>query len=376
MADAKLIEQVIGKLRANYWEYEIVDFLRNKDIPEDEITAVIDAAKAVYHEERVTFYKKQNKLYFILWTSLTVLCLAMFLFVLPAQDLGEHSTILSIIGAALFFGLAYPAIAYSKSWRDEFVRKHETPNIDFSFFPIFFIPAVIVFFIFSWRFESASDRILRDTKVEATGKVISGSSTEVKRVLRSGGVTFSTIVVEFMTEEGNKVIAYEDVSSYEFQQFYIGQEVNLVYSKTNPKNIDLLVNAENVRELMDTQERQIDPSDLIALISTKQEDVLGKLNKIMYGWNYNGEKSMWINEKHNSIVMLADNEVRFIASSEFAHTFPTFLTGTGFRKTSTRKSGDILDTGEKTFQKGNLKVSIIVMQVQSTLASITTIHQD
>ena len=79
--------------------------------------------------------------------------------------------------------------------------------------------------------------MLKKNKVEVVGTVMSYAVTK-KTV--SGRITDIRIGVEFNTLEGERIIADKKVLSYELNQIYEGQEVNVIYSKTNPHNNDVL----------------------------------------------------------------------------------------------------------------------------------------
>ena len=183
-----------------------------------------------------------------------------FWFIIPTQ-IESTSIFFPVLGSLLICLFSYLSLIYYKTWELEFVKKHETPEINYHIFGLMFIPGVILYFIISSRFENLADNLLKENQIEVTGKIISGEETEIQN--RRGNIQISTIVVEFLTKEGNKIIAYEDIGHYEFQNFYLNQEVNLIYSKTNPQNISLLMSNKNITKFKNSKEKDILPEDML-----------------------------------------------------------------------------------------------------------------
>ena len=222
MANEKIIAEVSYKLSNYSYNKEIEDYLRSQGIAEADFTSIIDAAQSKLTEEKAAYFSKRNKRFFYIWLSLALITLVLFLFILPYKNIGGSETVLAILGTGVFCFFCFLALAYNKTWKPDFVQKHEKPNIQYSFLVVFLIPAVIIYFIFSWRFTAGQEQVLKQTQEKATGTIVSGKTTQVKR-LRGGGFEFSEVTVEFQTKDGIAVVATEDVSSYELKNFYKGQ---------------------------------------------------------------------------------------------------------------------------------------------------------
>lgn len=148
--------------------------------------------------------------------------------------------------------------------------------------------------------------------IEVVGTVMSNAVT---KETVSGRITDIRIGVEFNTLEGEKIIADKEVSSYELNQIYEGQEVKVVYSKTNPHNNDLLLFDDAIRKFKNSIERDITPNDLANLIGLKKEQVELELNKIAYGWEYDTNKKAWLNERKDIGIAVRENEVSYLSSN-------------------------------------------------------------
>ncbi|WP_298396522.1 hypothetical protein [Flavobacterium sp.] len=335
MTKEEILERVVERVKDNEYDYEIETFLKRKEVNPEDFKSIIENARALVLEERLKVMPKKNLTVFIVLVVLVLATFYLFAFYLPTQNVSRNKTILSIIGTAFFCFFSFLSLVYFNTWKPEFLKIRDKPKIDFTFMALMFVPAVIVYFIFSECISSGADKILKATQIDAVGTVIDGGVTEVKRVLRSGGASFASITVEFETKEGTKVRATEDISSYRFKDFYLGQQLNIVYSSEDPSNIDLLIDDKSIKELKGTQQRSLQPQDLIRFMSVKKENIKAELDAISYGWEQKEEA--WINEKSNYALMANDNEVKLITAWGITQMFPEELEKMGFKKIATSK---------------------------------------
>lgn len=336
MTNDQLTSLLVQYLKGGYYEYEIKDLLKDKNIAADDFKICFEKATELVYQDKLKMLEKRNKLFFALFITLLILTFIVFFFVLPTQ-IESSSIFLSILGAAVMCLFTYLCIAYYKSWELEFIKKYEIPRINFGFFIIMLLPGLLVYFLFSYRFENVADALLKENQVEAVGKVVSGGETEINN--RRGSIKVSTIVVEFLTKEGQKIIAYEEVDSYEFKGFYLNQEVNLIYSKTNPKNISLLMSDSDIIRFKDSKERDILPKDLIYLMSVERENILTVLNQISYGWEFNEQEALWVNNRKNIGISISVDVVVYIANN--FTTADYFLEKNGFKRVDKVSSGSL-----------------------------------
>lgn len=336
MTNEQLTSLIVQYLKGGYYEYEIKELLKEKNIAEDDFKISFEKAGELVYRDKLKMLEKRNKLFFALFITLLIVTFIVFFFVLPIQ-IESPSTFLSILGAAVMCVFSYLSIAYYKSWELEFIKNHETPRINFGFLIIMLLPGLLVYFLFSYRFENVADAMLKENQIEVVGKVVSGGETEINN--RRGSIKISTIVIEFLTKEGQKIIAYEDVDSYEFKGFHLNQEVTLIYSKTNPKNISLLMSDSDISAFKGSKERDIQPKDLIYLMSVDRENILTSLNQISYGWEFNEQEALWVNNRKNIGISVSENVVVYIA-----HNFNTadyFLEKNGFKRVDKENSGGL-----------------------------------
>jgi hypothetical protein len=356
MIDEKIIDGIIDRLNDGDDDYDIEKYLERKEINSNEFEKLIETAKNKILVHKLETYPKQNKFKFIFWTSLFVIFFILFFFILPKSNINVGIIALSITGAICTSLSGFFSWIYYKSWSKDFIEKVGKPKVDLQiYFMLSAIPNVILYFIISWCFSSGNDSILKETQENAIATVLYGSAREGRRY------SYANVTVEFETKEGKKIIAVEDVSTYQFKQFYEGQVLNIVYSKDNPKNIDLLIDEDNVKELKSTQEREIEPEDLIKLTSINFENIDSELKTISYGWHYDETNKAWINERKKIAISKNNdaNQLVLIASSNtYNYTFPKKFAKLGFVKTSKKDAGDIFEVGEKIFENEKYIVSI------------------
>jgi len=220
---------------------------------------------------------------------------------------------------------------------------------------------------------------LKQNKVEVTGKIVSGGGTELSN-LKGQTVDFSKVVVEFETQEGLKVIVYKDVSKYLLNRLYLGQYIKMIYSKSNPKNIDLLSFDSDVKELMGSEERVLKISDLFTLFGKKDAEVTAALNAISYGWEYDFYKKMWSNEKRDVAVIIKGTTLKYLSNDFFS--FPLQLQRLGFKdlqENVAKKSAKeqlLYELGAKFYTNDTLNISIERLKTDdngSNFVTLTTI---
>ena len=336
MENDKVVYKIAEYLRNGYYDYKIKELVVNENISDENFALLLEEAKQVVHQEKLKNTEKRNRIFFILFVAAIVLSLLAFLFVIP--NLVEAPSIFyPILGAALICLFSYLAIAYYKTWEPEFVKEHETPNVNYSFLFLMLIPGMVFYFILSLRFEAVADNLLKENQIEVVGEIISGGETEIQN--RRGSIKISTVAVEFETVEGKKIIAYENLDTYEFQGFHINQKVNMIYSKSNPHNISLLMSESDLSKFKNSKETEILPSDLINLMSVDKQNILAELNKLSYGWEYNEQQMLWINNRKNIAISVTLDSVSYIGQN--GRTADHFLKKNGFKRVDNPSSSSL-----------------------------------
>ncbi len=329
----EIISEVAKRIRRSDRLYQLISYLKSHGVPEDQTDAYIAAAKDKIKDERIKSLPRKNKITFAILSAISLFALIAFIFILPKMGF-QHTTFLAIVGAVIFSTTTILSIIYYNSWKEENVKQEaEVEQGDKEWLSILFvlvpIPAVIFSFIFSYTLESGADQLLKATQIETEGIIVGGSSSSVG--VRRGSIDYSSVSVKFQTKDGKQVIAKEDVSKYEFRDFYKGQKVTLIYSSEDPQNIELLTNKNALKKFKDSEERDIKANDLITLIDAKDNQVLSLLNKITYGWTYDQSNDVYTNESKNMVFQKQPNEVVFVSGNTSMYLLPRQFMKLGFK---------------------------------------------
>jgi len=311
----------------------------------EEFAVYIKEAETVAYQERLKTFPPIYKRKYYISISCLVASIIMFFIVIPTCNIVEFVTFISIIGSfCIVFSAAFVLI-FRKRWLPSSLIHRRTKNFDYtSLFVLSLIPVVILTFIIYLIIESGAYHTLKNTQEEVMGTVIDGLSRETKS--RRGGLFDETfVVVEFTTKSGKRMVVKKDVSSYQFKDFYKGQELELIYSRENPKNIDLLIDKSAVKELMHTEERSIKPLDLFNLLAMDEKNILPELKKISYGWGYDSLSQIWTNSRATSSIKIVGNKLMYATIYDMGtnYLFLKELDKTEFKRMSQSKS--VIDVG-------------------------------
>jgi hypothetical protein len=347
-----LIEKVFEMFKKRELSYRIDNSLKAHNLTLEEIDYIKDEASKKYNEYVVESIKKRNKICFYVGIGLSLLFLILFFFYLPTKSIVDNVTLLSVFGAVSLSFSIYFIYVFYKGWYPENIA--EKPSIDFdlgNFFSFFallgLIPSFIFFFIIQYRIENGAKKTLIETKVETVGVITSGAFYE-SRSLKGRRSNDAEITVKFVTKDKDKrtIKRTIDIMPNEFNNYYKGQKVNLIYSSVNPYNFMLLNSDEEVRAIFRTEEREIVFDDLTAFLEKNQKQISEKLNTISYGWNYDSNKNSWINSSRESVIMKKDSDILFFPRKGMDMFLDNYLRKNQYKKVSEDIPG-IIDCYEK-----------------------------
>lgn len=301
MINDEIVNYIVDRINAGDDQYEIEDSLKRKEIDQSEFDAIIEAAKSKILEYKFKTYPRQHIIRFTVWTILLLFFSVLFFFILPGLGITRNTVILSIVGTICLSICLLNVFIYYGSWRKRNIEKYGKPKppIEGYVFVSFF-PGFIFYFIISSCFSSGADKILKETQEDAIATVIDGSSIE-------GRINYATVTVEFTTKDGKVISAVEDVSTYKFKDFYLGQKLNIVYSKKDPHNIDLLIDNYSVIKMKGMQNREIEPNDLLKLTTVSFSNLDAELSKINNNWVYNDSEGVWVDDKRQQVLSTRKN---------------------------------------------------------------------
>ncbi|MEE1946263.1 DUF3592 domain-containing protein [Pedobacter sp. KR3-3] len=361
----QITAEVVDLLKYKYTVAEIEAFLQSKGVDPGDFQSIIATAEANYLEEKLSYLPQRHKKAFIIWTSLAVLCFALFVFYIPSTTLASNDIVMPIIGTVLFLYFLMNVIAYYKTWTLAYLQKYGPVKVNYGFWVIFLIPGFILCFLLSQMYEGAARDQLKVMQETAIGTVISGTAASGRRY------EYATITVLFETKSGQTITATKSVSSSQFKQFYNGQKIELAYAKNNPQNIDLLIDQEHIRELKGTAERALNAFDLILLFDRSNTEKLEALNKINYGWQLNSKDSTLINERSQQAILATKRQLRYIGAGTDYITFGKFLSGEGYKRTNPVDSNPVLEQfGKKVLENNRFVVILQPSQENSIITFI------
>lgn len=366
----EIVAYIVDRIDAGDDQRQIESALKRKDIDPEQFESLIDLALDKIATHKLETYPKQHKKKFTIWTILFLFFSAIFFFILPQLGLFRNTVALSILGTVCLSICLLNVIVYYGSWRKEFIEKHGKPKPPIeAYFMIIFFPGCIFYFIISSFLSSGADNILKETQQDAIATVIDGSSKE-------GKISYASVTVQFMTKEGKLVTAVEDVSTYAFRDFYKGQKLNIVYSKEDPQNIDLLIDDSSLAKLKNKIQRPIEPTDLLNLTSVSFENLASELNKINNNWIYNDSEGIWIDDKRNQALSTRKNpdQVILMMPREYGNgdDFENKFKKIGFVKIDAEKFGIETDPAEKFYMKDGFlaRFKIVTENYKSNLIVI------
>ncbi|WP_298420655.1 hypothetical protein [uncultured Kordia sp.] len=339
-----LLSEVIKRIQRNEYSYQIKKYLGSKGLSEEKQEEILAEAKKNIREEKLQKLPTKNKIIFATFLSLTILTFVLFMFVFPEYDIYGITIILAVIGVLLFIIFAVMTFMYLNRWKPEKIELEveDKLNPDYTAaFAVAIIPAIVLFFIFSARFDAVEDRILSETQVRTDGIIISGISTS------SGTGTYSSIVVRFTTEDGKMKEIKTEVGNSEFNRYYKDQRVNIVYSSKYPSIMRLLTQEDNIRQFTDTEERDLTPEDMEAILTEEFIPTVKGLNKISLGWRKDGSSGAWYNENKEAALKFIDNsEIAYVCGYMDAQHFVSELKQRGYKKVEggSKRTGVIIQS--------------------------------
>lgn len=339
-----LIEEIVKRIKRNEYSYQIKKYLASKGIEEEEKQkALLDEARAIIKADTLKSLPMKNKMIFGTFLTLTVVTFIFFLFVLPNYDIYNYTTFYAIIGVLLFIVFGMMSIVYYKRWTPELMELELSGKLkpDYGIFLVLgLIPGVIMVFLLLWRFSAAEDRILKETQVQTTGTIISGYSKTSRRS------SSAQVTVRFKTKNGQVRTESEEVGLNEFNRYYKGQRVNMIYSSKYPSIIKLLTIASNIREFTNSEERNLLPADLEAIITEEFIPTAKGLNKISLGWQEDPSSSAWYNENKEAAIKLTDVGVAYVCDFIAAREFMKALKKSDYKelKEGTKRVGGIVQS--------------------------------
>lgn len=299
------------------------------------------------------------------WLLGVIATFVLFYYLIPNSIFNLSPVIVSVIGATLWTFFLVQTIGDFKSYKEFNNPESGKKTLAHKITPWMVLPGIVMVFVFAMNFSSNEKEELLAHGLKVTGKIIDGSSLKTRR----GGNYDVTVM--FKTKDGKQMIVKENVGEDEFKSFYKGQKVELVYSAKNPTMIELLTNSSTIETYAGVKDREINPKDLMKLVTFSPDSVGPILNKINYQWTYEKTDKAWVNERKNLLIKVKPNQmVNYLTVGEAFHTFPMELKKQQFE--------EIPSTDEKIklYENDEFLASVETQFIESNqLATIITMHK-
>ena len=145
---------------------------------------------------------------------------------------------------------------------------------------------------------------IKEKELKAFGKITTGEIISGYSLTGKNAVGVYDVTVEYKLDDGELIKSYTRVSPQEFSDYYVGKEVNVIYSSKNHKLIDLLTNDDEIKTYIKVDNKEIQIKNLIKLLSLNQSQVGIYLNSISYSWQYNSINKSWENRQKDILVQI------------------------------------------------------------------------
>lgn len=299
------------------------------------------------------------------WLSGVIATFVLFYFLIPNSVYNLSPIIISMIGAALLTFFLIQTIGDFKSYREFNKPEPDEKTVAHSIAPWMVLPGIVMVFVFAMNFSANEKEELGTHGQKVMGKIIDGSSYKTRR----GGVY--NVTVMFTTQDGKQMVVEEGVGEDEFKSFYKGQEVELVYSVKDPTILELLTNSSTIETYSGVKDREINPKDLMKLVTFSPDSVGPTLNKINYQWTYEKDDDAWINQRKDLLIKVQPNEmVNYLTFGDAFNTFPMELKKQKFEEIPSN------DEKIKLYENEEFLASVETQVMESRgLATIITMHK-
>ena len=149
---------------------------------------------------------------------------------------------------------------------------------------------------------------IKEIELKQFGKITTGEITQGYSLTSKNDPGTYTVTIEYNREDGKTIKAITRVSPTEFQEYYVGKEVNIIYSTHNNALVDLLTDDEKIKNYTKIENKDITIDNLLKLLEIKQSEFGTFLNKISYSWQFDSTKKSWINNQKDILITINDDK--------------------------------------------------------------------
>lgn len=281
-----------------------------------------------------------------IWAGLTLFVIAFFTIIIPVHVYDRYPIMFAFLGGGLLLVTLGQTLGDFQSIYE--LTEKPDPNeqesqgkklAPFAIFPAFIFAIVIIFYN-----GGRKDDELKEFGVLTKGVVSNGSSTTTTRRFQKN--TSYDLIFTYQDSTGQKFVFEQSVSGGEFGDAYLGQEVDIVYSRKHPVLAKAVLNLQELSALKPIANNPIEVQQLIEILESSQSDtIVNFLNTINYQWKQ-GEEGVYSNEKRSLAIKVfpGNQELAYMdnsgkafnrANDDFEKSLETF----GFKKKAI-KEGD------------------------------------
>ena len=308
-----LIKSCLEIYRNKPYKYKVIDFLASKGVSEEESEKIFSEVHEAYIQEKVTSQVKKNLGIWIACLILLLLTFWFFYFYVPKTNWRNSPFWTSVLGSGLLMLLLYHVVGYFGTWTPGYVRerieKKSGFGLNYSFLFYMLLPAIVPYFLLNSKYKDEIENQLLQHSVEVEAKVVNGWSQTIPG-RRGRSMELFYVMVEFKDNHGKKQEATKEVYQSEFNKFYKGQNITIVYDSLNPEKFEFLNNSKTIKKFTNAEERNLSANDLFEILEIKDsDDILEKLNSISVGWKK--QQDYFVNERRIERIDLMDDAIAY-----------------------------------------------------------------
>ena len=321
-----LILKCLEIYKKTKFKYRITDYLKSIGYEEQQAEPILQKVLEIYNSERAAYLKKRNLGIWIGCLLLFILVSYLFYSVVPKTSMRNSPFITSALGAGILMVIIYHLIALFNTWSEDYIqtllKNNSEIRINYSFLYFMLLPAIVPYFIFNSRYKDEIETHLVQDGIKTEAIVENGWSQQLPG-RRGRSMELFYIMVSFKDANGKKLEATKEVSQREFNNFYKGQKVMIVYDKNNLDKIEILTNSENIKKFTNSEERVLSPNDLFYLLKVESNDsVLNYLNQTSLGWER--RKGKYVNDRRFEMIEKSEESIGYVSGQSFKEVQKTY----------------------------------------------------
>ncbi|TVZ08100.1 hypothetical protein JM80_0584 [Cellulophaga sp. RHA_52] len=175
-----------------------------------------------------------------IWALAMILSIVVFLLFIPNSIYNLSPLIFSVLGTALTMFCLIQTFYNFRNIQDYHDRVEHGNDMKFKLLAISSIPLCFILymtFIMNFTFKKSND--ISQYGIKTNGTIISTNITKTVRKTGTGKIYYAK--VKFITEDGQTIIAEEQINKEEHKNLIIGQQIELSYSGKDPTIVELKI---------------------------------------------------------------------------------------------------------------------------------------